>query len=174
MQHSLTKPKSTSKNTSERMATENRKRVKGTQVRKSFCDEKVEGYLVDLQPVEQGYKSGLVRWSRKLLPGGQEEVILVKEKFLRKLALNGKGPYTWKHRASGLLCSEPTSPRSSVASGIVCGGTEKPWKHVCEIACLLFTSCKLKQCLIYNPYNFFFPQLVLKNQPSNTFKKFLS
>lgn len=46
MQQSLTKPKSTSKNTSERMPTENKKRVKGTQVRKSFCDEKVKGYLV--------------------------------------------------------------------------------------------------------------------------------
>lgn len=43
MKHSLTKPKSTSKNTSERVATENKKRVKGNQVRKSFCDENVEG-----------------------------------------------------------------------------------------------------------------------------------
>lgn len=46
MQHSLIKRKSTSKNTSERMATENKKRVTGTQVRRSFCDEKVKGHLV--------------------------------------------------------------------------------------------------------------------------------
>lgn len=73
------------------------------------------------------------------------------------------------------------SPRNSIASGrnscpsIVWGGVEKPWKVCCMSVrvhvCLLFTSSKLKQCLIYNPYNFFFPnryskislQIPLKN-----------
>lgn len=140
-------------------------------VSKRYSGQKVISWwkswrVFGLQLVEQGYKSGLVRWSRKLLAGEQGQVLLVSAKFLKKLAVSRKGRYTWKHRASGLLCSELLSPRSSVASGrnsspsIALGGIEKPWKVFCmsvRFFFLFFTSCKLKQCLIYNPYNFFFP-----------------
>lgn len=66
-----------------------------------------------------------------MLAGGQGEVLLVRAKFLTKLVVSGKGPYTRKHKASGLLCSELMSP-SSAASGrnsspsTVLGGAEKP------------------------------------------------
>lgn len=74
------------------------------------------------------------------------EVLLVRAKFLRKLFVSGKGPYIWKHRASGLLCSELRSPRSSVASGrnhsprIVLGVVEKPWKvyYMSEISHVIY------------------------------------
>lgn len=47
MQCSFTKPNSTSmNNTSERQTTENKKRAEGLQVRRLFCDGKIEGYFV--------------------------------------------------------------------------------------------------------------------------------